>query len=1428
MKKIGLKIIVLVLILLVCTQTLLPLIGADNSVHAARSYTRYFHGTRGELYKNLKDGETYKQTAEYRYHKVLYSGTIELKDIPECELGKYASDTQLSTNKSGCVAYISGDLQDKVVARKDFHVKNGGVSIKCGKEKRYNATVNVLLSYVTTSRMKVGGNITSNFPKIKIPAKAYFKDGEDVNLKMYDYGPLDYDGDTFDYEIHGTYPDTNTGTSNNVSSSSNVVQEIIQNVQQSYDDYSWNDNNYEYTYVEPAPVDVEKEINLTEDQRRLYIRAIYRRALKREPRGDEYDMFMNGFTIREIASNVILSPECNQKFNINTISYEEFIKCLYRFILGREPDADGLRANTNHLKSTNNKVRSIRTFVESPEFEGLRIKPTKRIELNDANLAKAIFNNLTNQNIEVAMLDSKTLIIFEGSLANITSLDVSGSNVTDLTGISAFTNVKRLSVHNNKITNLSELEKMTGITYLYLNGNNLGDSISSVWKLTNLTELYIDNTGISDKQFNGIVSLKKLKKLTCNKNTLRSLIALRNLPELKEVYASNNNIENLKEISVEKFVADNQVPIESEDVDISIVVLDPVLNARLDKQLGDLVKARTRFNGRYALTISTASLAKVQNLDLSATYDDTEKITDITGLETFRNLKSLDLSNNKVGNLDKLSVLKNLESLTVRNNELTDLNLVKNLKNLKQLDASHNDITNVSGVAELTNLEILLLNSNKIKNNIAPLHNLSNLTVLSLSDNEVSNVKDIKDLKLTAFYAAYNKIDSIQALNTEKLNTLSLKNNNILINVEGNEAELPNIIKSVIEKEGVSKIECKGCTIVDNSKVTLNSGCVSGRVIVKSGDASDTVVNVVNVSEIQPPRVTDVNYEINNSKNQMRVTITTDKDIQNVLGWERAGGRNVIYKDFKYNVSNLNVVLKDEYGNQTNQVIEFSSVVNDKIPGLTITYSDTMPTNQDVNVTISSTEPLHSITDPDWILSSDRKSATKKFTTNTDGAYTVPGVVSEYMFNHQMRPVDVDVQVHNIDKTAPECTIEYSKTDATKGTVLATVWGNEEIELAENNSNFVEKTTKLNENGKTVYGISLLYSINENLNVNVKDAAGNTTSVEVSINNIDNILDGLKLIATCITATNVNQLIKINANEKITMSTAKNTIARRGFDIAKQMYESSSDLPIFKVATTTPIIYLAETEIPVTMSENQISIETAEGDYGVLDVSDNVGNTELAMYDTNNIDKTAPILVVENRETQNDGSIKVTIVSNEEIQKTDDLNGWVLSEDGLRISKIFKSSKYEKVAVKDLAGNEGYLDLEVEDVDAIKYSVDYELIENTDSVLVIIRADREIKEPDGWRLLEDKKSIAKALKVDQSEIVYIEDNDGFGTKVNVEAYEELEKNAREAQAQEDNTQTTEKIPQTGRNTAVIVAICAVPVALGSMALKKSRKKSSKK
>lgn len=1495
MKKFGLKIIVSTIVLVIFIQTLLPLIGANNSVYAGTSYTRYFKGTYGELYKNLKEGETFQKTGAYKYHNVNYEATIELKDIPTCELNKYKHGFELDTNLSGYKATVSGDPKNKVEQRKDVHIKNGSASIKCGIERRWNATVTVVLKYKSPRRLLVGNKyITSNFPQIEIYAKNYFKDGKNVIMKRTDYGPYDSDGDEYTFDIYGTNPD-NASSSNNSSSASIIKQEIINEVQDNY--YSWEntwDDSWVDSWDEPyyEPEEVDKEINLNEYQKRLYIRTLYRKVLNRDPRdyppSNEYDMFLDGnFSPQDIASNTILSDEAHKAKNIRSLSNQEFVKFCYRVILGREGDSGGINSHTNALNNgTRNREKTIRAFFNvSEEFENKWTREVKKIEFSNKETCDAIFNNLTIQGFDVCKLDSTNLLMFEQDIQRVTYLDISGKNLTNINGISTFSNLTKLLIHNNKITDLSDVGKLSKLTCLYLNNNGLGSNVKPVFGLTNLTELHVDNNGLISDYITNISKLTKLQKLTVNNNNLRNLSGISEIGSLKELYADNNKIFDLNGIKVDKISLKNQVVEEEgygsqrdmfEIVSLAkdknslvytdqnlelqnckyengklvlnlndkkgtvtikggaadgtkctftsiareIKINDKVLADRLQAKLGNIVQERREENGKYYIYISANQGKIIQNLDLSATTKDTGKITDITGLENFENLKSLNLTSNKVGNLDKLSGLKGLESLTIKNNGLKDLNSIKNIKSLKQLDASHNGISDISGLSGLTNLDTVILDSNEIGNNLSALNNLSKLSVLSLSDNGVSSLQNIKGLKLTSFYASNNFLSDFTSVKNDGNTLITAMNNIVDIEIDGTECNIPDIVKIAMDKNGgVSCLELTDCTI-NNNKVVLGQYKTDAQIKIIKGESSDTIINIKNKKYITPP-VVKTSYA--NVSDGVKVTLQMDRHIFDLWGWTREDDTYTKYsKVFKYNVANQKVVVKDGYGNSTDVLINISSIQNTKVPGLKVTYSETSPTKDNVTVTISADVRLKDLEKSGWKLSADKKSISCTFTENARYGKNIFLESNPSDFTSSGYDANVQINVDNIDKTAPICTVEYSKKELTKSSVIATVWGNEDIELDVKNTQLISKTTKQNDAGKTIYGLTLLYTKNTSAKFNVKDAAGNITSVFVSVTNIDDKIDGLNAVSTGVTATNKNQTIKINANEKIAIATANITIARKGLNIAKRIYADETNLPILKVATTTPIMYLAENEEVTNNSENEISIDAIEGDSGVLSVADNVGNNELVMYNTTNIDKTAPLLSIEKRENQDDGSVKVTIKSNELIQNTEDLNGWILSEDGLRVTKVFKLSTNEKVAIKDLAGNEGYVDLEVE-VNALGYSIEYEKIENTDMVLVTIQTNSEIKVPEGWRLLEDKKSIAKALRVNEDETVLIEDYNGYGSKVYVTAYDSLDKERKTI----DNTQAKDVIPQTGKYMAFVLIASMILVIITTITLMNYYKKNNK-
>ena len=103
-------------------------------------------------------------------------------------------------------------------------------------------------------------------------------------------------------------------------------------------------------------------------------------------------------------------------------------------------------------------------------------------------------------------------------LTNLTQLDLTGGQISDLRPLSALTNLKVLNLSRNSITSLTELEGLTS--------------------LTNLTELDLHDNQISDLQ--PISNLTNLTVLGIRDNQITSLAGLENLTNLTYIYASGN------------------------------------------------------------------------------------------------------------------------------------------------------------------------------------------------------------------------------------------------------------------------------------------------------------------------------------------------------------------------------------------------------------------------------------------------------------------------------------------------------------------------------------------------------------------------------------------------------------------------------------------------------------------------------------------------------------------------------------------------------------------------------------------------------------------------------------------------------------------------------------------------------------------------
>ena len=91
------------------------------------------------------------------------------------------------------------------------------------------------------------------------------------------------------------------------------------------------------------------------------------------------------------------------------------------------------------------------------------------------------------------------------------------------------------------------------------------------------------------------------------------------------------------------------------------------------------------------------------------------KLTDISGIKLFKNLKKLYLDYNRVTDISGIKLFKNLRLLYLNNNEITDIFVLKDLKNLEILNISNNQIKDISVIQYLKNLQILRIDYLKLE-----------------------------------------------------------------------------------------------------------------------------------------------------------------------------------------------------------------------------------------------------------------------------------------------------------------------------------------------------------------------------------------------------------------------------------------------------------------------------------------------------------------------------------------------------------------------------------------------------------------------------------------------------------------------------------------------------------------------------------------
>ncbi len=319
--------------------------------------------------------------------------------------------------------------------------------------------------------------------------------------------------------------------------------------------------------------------------------------------------------------------------------------------------------------------------VSSPDSSSIS-SPSDGVFIPDANL-RTYIEQLLNKNPGEPITQAEMLTIqyFMGGI---------GLGIKDLRGLETAKNLRYVYLSNNQISDLTPLANLDKLQNLYLNQNNVSD-------------------------ISPLIALPRLRTLVIGDNPLSAASIQKHIPALQ-----------LRGVNVDFWISSSSSP--SDGVFIPDANLRTLIEQVLNKRPGESVTKRP------GEPILQAEMLTIQYL-----RGHSRRIKDLRGLETAKNLRSLDLGSNQISDLTPLANLNQLTTLDLGSNQISDLTPLANLDQLTRLELSDNRISDLIPLVNLDKLIFLSIGMNDFLD-ISPLTELLDLETLSLWMNVLNEV----------------------------------------------------------------------------------------------------------------------------------------------------------------------------------------------------------------------------------------------------------------------------------------------------------------------------------------------------------------------------------------------------------------------------------------------------------------------------------------------------------------------------------------------------------------------------------------------------------------------------------------------------------------------------------------------------------------
>ncbi len=448
------------------------------------------------------------------------------------------------------------------------------------------------------------------------------------------------------------------------------------------------------------------------------------------------------------------------------------------------------------VKISEKKNESLITVAGKQYEEGTSSLSLKNTALGDGVLGDVIkLYSLTSLTLSG---DNLTNVAPLSSLGGLVFLDLSDNSISDLYPLSTLHELKTLYLDNNPITDFSPLYALSQLEMLSIRGIGItseqlaalseslpncaihsetaAETVSEVTVgalsfKTDAEELDLSNMGISD--LSALTACRGLKRLDLTGNSISDLTPLMDLPALEWLSIKDNLVTDLRPLmglSSLRYINAEGNGITGTAALAPLSDLNELYLAF--NQISDLSGLKELVNLRKLGLESTGltdeklgELASMTSLDVLCIYDNPALTGE--GVDALKaqlrgcNIKHSDLVYSiEIGGE---SVLENVTELELFGRGIRDITPITRFRQLEKLDLGANNIENIYAFQYLNApLRELRIANNNISDG-TPLMYLQSLEILDVSGNNISSISPIKQLtSLTWLKLSGNPLDEEQ------------------------------------------------------------------------------------------------------------------------------------------------------------------------------------------------------------------------------------------------------------------------------------------------------------------------------------------------------------------------------------------------------------------------------------------------------------------------------------------------------------------------------------------------------------------------------------------------------------------------------------------------------------------------------------------